>query len=372
MVVKRQEKPKHPIEFLPSRRRTNDIIRGIEFMDIMDHINDENVANVEKWLNNFNTNLKTYLNGIRAKKEKIDTNVHCRDLNYIIDTILERISKLTRIDRVKWDHDIQKISNNLLNYEFMNLNCARNMYNSNNDYMHIKKYIHDLCEDIGHILKKKNWLRKRKVLCNNVISRVLERQKQLLDVFHTNTSHSVFNFDKNCTIDYIMNNFSGNECNIVPERARAMEQTRSILKKPSEEDSRPALLTVPGPDLDKGPDKALEEASEQEDGEFDLSGPEVKDFRMNMPLQLPPGEEPKLDTTYAAASLCGVSLIGAMIYKFKPFGFGSRAPRMRNGMGGYPLPHAANGDYVMGNFEYLQTGTPNHDYHLGYGPAADN
>ncbi|CAG9483626.1 unnamed protein product [Plasmodium vivax] len=370
---------KRPDEILPSRKRTNDIIRGIELMQIIDNINDENVRLVESWLEKFKPNLKQYLKDISTKKGEIDTDIHCRDLNYILDTLLERISKLKTLNGIKWDHDIQKDSNYLLNSEFRILNCPRNMYNSNNNYMHIKKHMHDLCEDIKYIIDEKTKLQKKNNLCNYVISRLLERRKRLLEVYHTNPKHQVFHSDSECTIDYIMDNFSGTECIKVPEPRRAKAQAHSRINDESEQGLGKSLATAPGlvsdtgprTDKDAGPGLDPEAASEQED-DVDLSDAVVTDFGMNMPLQLPPVEEPKLDTTYAAASLCGVSLIGAMIYKFKPFGFGSRAPGMRNGMGGYPLPHAANGDYFMDNFEYLQTSIPNNEYHLGYGPAADH
>ncbi|SCO70939.1 VIR protein [Plasmodium vivax] len=214
--------------------------------------------------------------------------------------------------------------------------------------------MHDLCEDIAYIINEKTKIHKNSD-CKDIISRVSERREKLRKVYHTNQYHSVFDFDKKCTIDYIMNKFSGNECEIVDKPPNAMEPTDNILNQQTEQ--------VPDPDPDP-------EAEPEQEDDVDLSVTEVTDLEMD--LQLPPVEEPKLDTTYAAASLCGVSLIGAMIYKFKPFGFGSRAPGMRNGMGGYPLPHAANGDYFMDNFEYLQTSIPNNEYHLGYGPAADH
>ncbi|CAI7723999.1 PIR protein [Plasmodium vivax] len=357
-------------EFLPSKKRTNEIIRDIEFMQIMKYIKEEKLELVEKWLQDFKPNLKKYLSLINAKKENIDINIHCRDLNYILDTISERVFEYKKIERIKWYHDIEETTIKLLNNEFKELKCKREMYDSNNNYMHIKKYMRDLCEDIKYIIEKKMKLQKN-ANCKDIIFRVSERQKQLREVFHTNTRHSVFNFDNNCTIDYIMNNFSGNECNNVAKSPKPKAQTVNTSMEQTKQDASPALgetlTTAPGQSVD------TKEASEQEDDEMEPNGIEESDFLMGMSLKLSSGEaEPKLDTTYAAASLCGVSLIGAMIYKFKPFGFGSRAPGMRNGMGGYPLPDAANGDYFMDNFEYLQTGIPNNEYHLGYGPAADH
>ncbi|KMZ88924.1 hypothetical protein PVBG_06346 [Plasmodium vivax Brazil I] len=267
-------------------------------MRIINNINDENVGIVESWLEKFKPNLKKYLNGIRNKLGEINIDVHCRDLNYILDLILERIFKLKGIKRIKWQHFIEEPSLNLLNVEFENLKCPRKMYNSNNNYMHIKKYMYDLCEDIGHIIKIQNELQKRKILCKNVISRVLERQKRLLEAYHKDPDHDAFKFDEKCTINYIMNQFSGKECDIVAKPLRAIEPTGNVLYEQQEQD--------PGPEAEPG----------QED-EVDPGATEELDLGIDIPLELPSGEEPKLDTTYAAASLCGVSLIGAMIYKVK-------------------------------------------------------
>ncbi|SCO65521.1 VIR protein [Plasmodium vivax] len=323
----------------------------------MNNIKEKNVNVIEQWINNFEQYLKNYLNDISPKIKETETKIHCRDLNYILDTILERIFKLKGIKRIRWDHDIEVISKRLINDEFKNLNCHRELYNPKNKYIHIKKYMHDLCEDIKYITDEKTEIQKNN-FCNDIISRISDRRERLRKSYHSNTGHPVFSFDDKCTIKYIMTKISGEECKRLTESQRVMAQAGSTLMEQSKQDTRPAEDT--------------EEALEQEGGEVDLSATEESDFGMDISLQLPPVEEPKLDTTYAAASLCGVSLIGAMIYKFKPFGFGSRAPGMRNGMGGYPLPHAANGDYFMDNFEYLQTSIPNNEYHLGYGPAADH
>ncbi|KMZ88954.1 hypothetical protein PVBG_05771 [Plasmodium vivax Brazil I] len=281
----------------------------------MKYIKEEKLELVEKWLQDFKPNLKKYLSLINAKKENIDINIHCRDLNYILDTISERVFEYKKIERIKWYHDIEETTIKLLNNEFKELKCKREMYDSNNNYMHIKKYMRDLCEDIKYIIEKKMELQKN-ANCKDIIFRVSERQKQLREVFHTNTRHSVFNFDNNCTIDYIMNNFSGNECNNVAKSPKPKAQTVNTSMEQTKQDASPALgetlTTAPGQSVD------TKEASEQEDDEMEPNGIEESDFLMGMSLKLSSGEaEPKLDTTYAAASLCGVSLIGAMIYKVK-------------------------------------------------------
>ncbi|KMZ88929.1 hypothetical protein PVBG_06387 [Plasmodium vivax Brazil I] len=265
----------------------------------MKHLKEENIRLIQIWLDNFEQNLKKYLNHVSAKMAKINTDIHCRDLNYILDAILERIFESKRIEHVKWQHYVQEPSLKLLNNVFTNLKCPRNTYDFNNKFIHIKKHMHDLCEDIAYIINEKTKIHKNSD-CKDIISRVSERREKLRKVYHTNQYHSVFDFDKKCTIDYIMNKFSGNECEIVDKPPNAMEPTDNILNQQTEQ--------VPDPDPDP-------EAEPEQEDDVDLSVTEVTDLEMD--LQLPPGEEPKLDTTYAAASLCGVSLIGAMIYKVK-------------------------------------------------------
>ncbi|KMZ95250.1 hypothetical protein PVMG_05888 [Plasmodium vivax Mauritania I] len=288
-------------------------------MDIVDYISDEHVERVEKWINDYKQNLKQYLKDISTNLEAIDTNIHCRDLNYILDTIIERIFKLKRIKRIRLQHDIEKFTIDLLNGEFEKLNCNRKIYESNNTNMHIKKHMYDLCEDIKYIIEKKMERKGLIRYCNLVFPRVLKRWKELRDVYYSNQQHEVFHSDSNCTIDYIMKNFSDKKCNYVPEPRKGKAKTVSTLREQPAEDQSPALRAEARPVLDtkEGLRPDPEAAPDQED-ELDPNGMEESDFLMDMPLKLTSGEaEPKLDTTYAAASLCGVSLIGAMIYKVK-------------------------------------------------------
>ncbi|KMZ88927.1 hypothetical protein PVBG_06331 [Plasmodium vivax Brazil I] len=305
------------VDYLPSIKRTNKLIKDIKFVEVMSYIDNKKEDQLDVWINNFKSNLDKYLSSIRNELRGNSAYIHCRDLNYILDTIIERIFKLNLNNKIRWQHYIQEYAINLLNNKFKDLNCTRKIYDSDNKYIHIKKRMYDLCEDIEHINKEKTNLQKRKPYCNRVISRILERRKELEDKYYESQYHPVFKFDEKCTIDYIMTNLSGKECNKVVKPPKDREQTRSPMMAQTGEGPVSALQTAPGPALvtDSGPGPDPE--SEQEDGIDDPGATEELGLGIDIPLELPSGEEPKLDTTYAAASLCGVSLIGAMIYKVK-------------------------------------------------------
>ncbi|VUZ96663.1 PIR protein [Plasmodium vivax] len=83
-------------------------------------------------------------------------------------------------------------------------------------------------------------------------------------------------------------------------------------------------------------------------------------------------DPPKLDTTYAAASLAGISLFGTILYKYGPFRNRLNSGRgAMNGSNIFPLDNSVYDANLMNNFEYLQTGIPNDEYQLGYGSITD-
>ncbi|SCA83344.1 hypothetical protein PVT01_000005100 [Plasmodium vivax] len=136
-------------------------------------------------------------------------------------------------------------------------------------------------------------------------------------------------------------------------------------------------VTEPQPTTEvTGSEGDLLKSRESEDGEetIDVENPELVDRNLDdLQIGLPFNEDPpKLDTTYAAASLAGISLFGTILYKYGPFRnrLNSRRGAI-NGSNIFPIDNNVYDANIMNNFEYLQTGIPNDQYQLGYGSITD-
>ncbi|SCA60317.1 hypothetical protein, conserved [Plasmodium vivax] len=103
--------------------------------------------------------------------------------------------------------------------------------------------------------------------------------------------------------------------------------------------------------------------------EIDLENPESLSLQIDLNEDHTQTDtQPKLDTTYAAASLAGISLFGTILYKYGPSGFWlypRRGASIRSKV--FPLGNNLYDASTMDNFEYLQTGIPNGQYRVGYG-----
>ncbi|KMZ88683.1 hypothetical protein PVBG_06090 [Plasmodium vivax Brazil I] len=201
------------------------------------------------------------------------------------------------IEKIKWEDEIQQISKRVL---FKNtwLGCERNLHNYDNPYVYVKKMMYDLCEDIDYIMKDK------KILYNNdcykFIDRIKYRADTLMEIHNSFIDRNIFIFDDDCTISNIINKFKKLECKTKAEPTEAISDNGDTILNPTEKD-------VQGPREDEISSDGVQ-ATDAENHE---------ELSVELDLNEDSHTEPKLDTTYAAASLAGISLFGTILYKVK-------------------------------------------------------
>ncbi|VUZ95001.1 PIR protein [Plasmodium vivax] len=364
---------------LPSDKRNIDIIHGVKFGTILKHIYNKNKDDIDSWINGYEKNLTDYLNRKHNSWKKNDPVKYCTNLNYILDYIVQGINNLNMYECVRWTHFLQQYSMDTL-HKYHSLNCKRDLDNYKNKHLFFKKLMLDLCEDIEYI-KNKKFSRKYSD-CPIIISRLEYRKKILMDFFYTLTNKSIFELNDACSIDFIHKNISSLKCNEIerqpnttgaPKLWRITTSSSADRENPSREER---IIRNPEEKASgKTNEQALETDALQNPGhdddlnELEPVDPIPEDLTINLPVNDDP---PKLDTTYAAASLAGISLFGTILYKYGPFRSRLNSLRgARNGSNVFPLDNNMYDANIMNNFEYLQTGIPNGEYQVGYSSITD-
>ncbi|SCA81898.1 VIR protein [Plasmodium vivax] len=331
---------------LPSEKRNIDIIRGIKFGKLLQHINDKKKEYVYSWLHNNKTKLNEYLEKKKNNLEENELVKHCKHLNYILDFVVQAVNKFDRYKFFQPSHEFDKNSIHILN-SYKSLNCQRNLFDLKDKNLYIKKIMYDLFDDIEYMLSDQTIVSSKQ--CSKMVGRIKYRRGILGEIYVAVRDNSIFNFDESCTLSIIDKKLKAIECN----RVSTPPQTVALT------DSQPA-----NPVPSHGSDSL--ESGETEDGEETM---DLEDQEFSLPVNEDP---PKLDTTYAAASLAGISLFGTILYKYGPFR--NRLNSLRGAMNGsniFPLDNNIYDANRMNNFEYLQTGIPNGEYQVGYASVTD-
>ncbi|VUZ99432.1 PIR protein [Plasmodium vivax] len=334
------DKNKHlDIKNLPSLRYYTPLMRFLYFEFIVSFIKKKNIYGVSKWVNNFEKRLSDYLNVTKKiNKGKLHPKI-CRDINYILDIITHGIYKLRGTNYVKLAHDIEITAKKLLDRDGP-LGCIRKIHNITGNDIIYRKYMDDICIDIPYIKEKMKEI-KQSNNCQKIVSYFEGKRKIFLDNCQHIPNNEFFNFDNVCTINKIKNELETLNCNALDEA-----KAQSLVEAPADAPVEPGTGELM--------ETTLEEAQAAQKLE-------------NLLQQGLQEETPNLDTTYAAASLTGVSLFGVLLYKYTNLGSWLNSRNGSNrGMNRFPINGELNEDLLMNNFEYLQTGVPNQEYHLAY------
>ncbi|SCA60598.1 VIR protein [Plasmodium vivax] len=340
------------ISKLPAEKRNLEIIKNIDFINILSYPLIQNKNAIISWEHQYENNLKKLLLSKKDKIEKDDLSVYCKNINYLIDIIVQRIRMFKGNEQVKWEHDIEQTSKRVLRDSTW-LKCERNFDNHKNRYVYVKKMMYDLCEDMNFIMENENILDDNR--SSKFIKRIKYRKDTLMEIYKSFIDRKYFSFDNHCTISYIKDKFEELD---FKHKAKQMEaiankentiiaQTQTFVQETQEDE-----ITSDGV-----------QATDAENHE---------ELSVELDLNEDSHTEPKLDTTYAAASLAGISLFGTILYKYGPFRnrLNSRRGAI-NGSNIFPLDNNVYDANLMNNFEYLQTGIPNDEYQLGYGSVTD-
>ncbi|KMZ77373.1 hypothetical protein PVIIG_05768 [Plasmodium vivax India VII] len=211
-------------------------------------------------------------------------------------------------DGVYWIHQVDEGSINAFKKN-PSLKCTRNFDNNENKHLFFKKLMLDLCEDIAHIKTNKNILMNKKK-CPKILARLQYRKETLMQFFYASYYKDMFDIKDECSISFINDNFSDISCNNVKEQSKTTG--------PSEGERVTASSSADRADQLQDSAKETGELQDSAHGDgLDDPGP-VDPIPEDLEISLPFNEDPpKLDTTYAAASLAGISLFGTILYKVK-------------------------------------------------------
>ncbi|EDL42863.1 Pv-fam-c protein [Plasmodium vivax] len=303
-------------------------MRRLYFEFIVSFIKKKNIYGVSNWVNNFEKRLSDYLN-VRKQinKGKLHPKI-CRNINYILDIINEGIFLLRATNSVKWINYIDTTAKKLLDKD-VSLECIRDIHTVNGDDIYYRKIMDDICTDIIYIKQNMGEIRKSNN-CQKIVSSIEDKKDYFLKKNEHKINNKFFQLKNGCTIEKIKNEFPSLDCNelIEPSKESLVEER------------------VPAP-VEAGEGVSVRAAEDEltETTLEDAQAAQNLDTLLEQSLQ---EETPNFDTTYAAASLTGVSLFGVLLYKV--------------------MYNCKNEYYylLMNNFEYLQTGIPNQQYHLAY------
>ncbi|SCO66141.1 VIR protein [Plasmodium vivax] len=345
------------IKKLPSEQRNIDIIRGITFGELLQHIKEKDKKKINSWLKQHENKLKSHLSMMQNDLMKEKYEIYCTNLNYILDFVVQALKNFNNSNEFfNLIHVFEEKSRDVLQ-SYTTLNCLRNFHNSNDKNLYIKKIMYDLCEDIQYM----SWFDQNieRKHCSKMVNRIKNRWKILTEIYDAVSDKKSFDFDKECTLSTMNQMLKTLKCNATPKAPPTVTVTE-----------RQTLTALPG----SGGDLSETRRSEDVEDPIDVENPESVDtFPEDLTIGLPVNDDPpKLDTTYAAASLAGVSLFGTIIYKYGPFRNRLNPRRgARIGSNIFPLDNNLYDGALINNFEYLQTGIPNDEYQLGYGSVTD-
>ncbi|SCO73024.1 VIR protein [Plasmodium vivax] len=313
------------VKDLPSKKFYNKVKEDIHYDEILRYIRNNNVTKVEKWINEFRKRLDNYLKKETAEWNHINPDKRCSDLNFIIDVIVERIEKSKLRNNMYHAHNVLKTSTELIN-NYLPIKYNRSFNNDIKDGAIFKKYFDNLCEDSSYIISNIEKVKKGG-RCNAIVK------------CSTN-------------MDKILN---GNFCDIPP---RELDSVRRQNVEGSSDHPKGAL------DAEQAQEESKDHAA-GDDTDNEMTRP-LESFE----LELGNNEEPlDLNTTYAASTLLGTSLMAIILYKFKPFN--SRIPS-KNLRRAQMIPAVHDGEatgWLLNNFDYQEMNSDHHEYHMPYGAA---
>ncbi|KMZ83344.1 hypothetical protein PVBG_05740 [Plasmodium vivax Brazil I] len=281
--------------------RNKDIITGIQFGKLLQYITAKNKYDINSWLNEHENKLKKHLNIMQIKLKRKEDDKYCKNLNYILDFVVQAMENFKDFDYVKWTHKFEE-TNKAVFPKYTSLNCQRDIHNYKDKNLYIKKLMYDLFDDIEYMLSNEK-IRTGKQ-CFEMLGRINYRSGILIGIYNKVGNPNIFTLDNNFTLHTISKKHQHLKCNKTPKLPKTVnvDEPKSV-----------TALQRTGTDL--------LESRGSENGK-ELSGvekPESLSFQLdiNEDIHTQTDSQPKLDTTYAAASLAGISLFGTILYKVK-------------------------------------------------------
>ncbi|KNA02149.1 hypothetical protein PVNG_05914 [Plasmodium vivax North Korean] len=167
---------------LPSEQRNIDIIRGITFIKFLKLLKENNESNIKSWFYEHDNKLRKHLNKMQEKFKQKPHTKYCKNLNYILDFVVQAIDNLNDIKYARVKHEFDENSRNILQ-SYTSLNCLRDLRNSENKNLYIKKIMYDLLDDIEYMLSRQN--NPIRAQCLKMFNRIKYRRGILGNIYNT-------------------------------------------------------------------------------------------------------------------------------------------------------------------------------------------
>ncbi|KMZ82564.1 Pv-fam-c protein [Plasmodium vivax India VII] len=326
------------IQNLPSFKHCSELKRNVLYLTIQYLIKNENIKFINQWISKLQGRLDKYLKEKKHTWNTINPDKRCRDINYVIDDITHGIRQLKKHRNVWLDHQINKTVIDVLNANRF-FNCDRIFKYENSKYRLQRKIMDDLCENFNYISNNMNNY-KNKHMCEGVASYIASNKSYLKKLFSDVKIRNdpIFNFDSNCTIDFIEKSITPIVCNNETKAPQALQEDSEV--KLEDDVSEAALAAVEANQLDD-PDPG-------EMAQFFIED--------DTPFYLRP--------TNIGTAAIGIPLLSLIIYKTKARG----QNRMKNN---FSQDGKETEELLINSIEPLELKSQNSQYNISYQSVND-
>ncbi|SBS99403.1 PIR protein [Plasmodium ovale] len=317
-----------PENELPSKINDITLAKGVKYNILKFFIESKKMPQIKIWFSKFENNFRNYIRSQSQSWPENNSDKRCRDVNYILDVINEKIKGLKKS---QFALDLHKMNTSAQYILFINptLKCNKiSSSNISNKYKYIRKLLDNLCEDINYIRTNIDEINGKNV-CKPMMTKITTNKVRLdqqltSDIDRTN---EIFKIGDDCTIDKIESMIDSITCNI--ESAEFSATVRA------------------------GSEEHLE------NGEFGEAGAE------EIQQYLSESESSSnIKSTAIGLSLSGVVATGLLLYRTTPLGSWVNT-NILNRSPISSLDIHASEDIVMDNFDPIHSSL-NHDYDIPY------
>ncbi|SCA48179.1 PIR protein [Plasmodium ovale] len=331
------------IKDFPSKQCYENFKNAIKYEEIMRNIKRKNLQNVTKWVEAFKVNLLGYIKNYMNKWEDKYCSKCCRDLNHILDIIIEEILKSNLQNKILLYNKTETAAKSLLN-DVSSSKCHRELYDDAYRFRHLKKKFFDFCEDSSYVSSNFEKI-KTGPKCKPVMFNIRSRRKELKELFNRLKSlpRDEFHFSEQCNIDSISNILKTTNCITVPQvealsgRDPAAAIAGDLELPKSREDSEEVL----DPDSSEASDLVEREIQEYESSEH-------------------------LNITYAASSVFGTALFSYFLYRATPVGSWLRSKVLPNAQNNFDMYNDGSSNILSNSIDPLQLNLENYEYNMPY------
>ncbi|SBT57418.1 PIR Superfamily Protein [Plasmodium ovale wallikeri] len=365
----------------PSKANYIDLINSIRYVNIKNSIEAKNTYKISRWLSNLEDLLNNYLRKKASKWKNINPKKRCRDINHILDDIIQKMVASKIFGYVKWEIEIDNsVKNSLRKYAY--LDCKRTYDNLDKKNIELRKTLDDICEDTIYIQNNITKFIERGN-CNEVTLELEARFRNFIQKETPKIDMNIFHFDNECKLENIETMIGNIKCEVGPESVMRMRQGGHAkpLKPvnfglPSQEQeqlqSQLYSLGVDGPRLTNGPgpDEDVQDEDERDEDERDedingypvFSSPLDDEEEELASESTESGKPGYINATSVSLSVLGIASVCFLLYKVTPVG-----SWIRSRIGGNDKINS-----------YLNTDESNemmfddHEYNIAYDAVSDS